>query len=538
LISQTRTKKALKTFFEELRASPSFPGSIGSKASRLINTFPALILQMKPRPYQTNAANAILSKGNSLLVMPTAMGKTFIAVLVAREKLRNGKILFLAPTKPLAIQQARAIQELLGEPTTVLTGETPPAKRVQLYSSARSFCGTPQCIENDLLSRRIDLNDFSLIVFDEAHRAVGNYSYAFIGRQAAKSRALVLGLTASPSADKEKTRAICSALGITHLEVRRRGDEDVKEFDKPVQVERAFVDLPESFKDLRSGLRELLSESLSFLKQEGFLQSADVSKAHKRVLLAARPAILAKTPHPSAYKALSELARAMNLVHAIDLLEAQGAAALRAYLSGMQNRKQKSKAVQRLLADARIGKIVSACDSLIAVGLEHPKMKKLKETAAFEASRGNSLMVFAHYRNSVNQIIRELNSLAGVNARALVGRSKDGMTQKQQAEVLDAFRAKEFNALVATRVGEEGLDVPAVDLVVFYEAVPSEIRLIQRRGRAGRVRAGRALIMITRDSKDEGFYWIARRKESRMHAQIEELKRELENKGQKNLRQY
>ena len=52
------------------------------------------------------------------------------------------------------------------------------------------------------------------------------------------------------------------------------------------------------------------------------------------------------------------------------------------------------------------------------------------------------------------------------------------------------FRKGEFNVLVSSSIGEEGLHVPDVDLVVFYEAVPSEIRYIQRRGRTGRTTPG------------------------------------------------
>ena len=46
------------------------------------------------------------------------------------------------------------------------------------------------------------------------------------------------------------------------------------------------------------------------------------------------------------------------------------------------------------------------------------------------------------------------------------------------------------SSLVATSIAEEGLDIPEVDLVVFYEPIPSEIRYIQRRGRTGRKTAG------------------------------------------------
>ncbi|HLC38311.1 MAG TPA: helicase-related protein, partial [Candidatus Norongarragalinales archaeon] len=75
--------------------------------------------------------------------------------------------------------------------------------------------------------------------------------------------------------------------------------------------------------------------------------------------------------------------------------------------------------------------------------------------------------------------------------------------------------------LIATSIGEEGLDIPAVDMVVFYEAVPSEIRLIQRRGRAGRMKIGSAIVLVTKGTKDEAYLWLSRNKEKKM---IEHLK--------------
>ena len=107
------------------------------------------------------------------------------------------------------------------------------------------------------------------------------------------------------------------------------------------------------------------------------------------------------------------------------------------------------------------------------------------------------------------------------------------MSQKKQKQLLDEFRLKQFNTLVATSVGEEGLDIEAVDTVIFYEAVPSEIRAIQRRGRAGRVRAGNAVVLLAKNTKDEAFLWIARRKEKQMHEQLKALKKSLD-KGNEN----
>ena len=70
--------------------------------------------------------------------------------------------------------------------------------------------------------------------------------------------------------------------------------------------------------------------------------------------------------------------------------------------------------------------------------------------------------------------------------------------------------------LVASSIGEEGLDIPAVDSVVFYEPIPSEIRSIQRRGRAGRFKEGEIIILVTRGTRDEYYHWSSFNREKRM----------------------
>ncbi|MDP2717704.1 MAG: helicase-related protein, partial [Candidatus Micrarchaeota archaeon] len=415
------------------------------------------------------------------------------------------RILFLTPTKPLAEQQARRMADVLDvseERVAVVTGAVPPAKREALYKNAKIIAGTPQTVEHDVLSHKLSMNDFSLVVFDEAHRAVGDYAYVFLGEVAQHSPARVLGLTASPSSQKEKIQLICRNLGITHLELRHESDPSVSQYAQPVKLDYLFVDLPAEFKGIQNLLRTMLSETLSELKQMGFAESADTSKVNKRDLLAMRGRISSQIPgNPAAYAAASLHARAMNLTHAIDLLESQGTDALNAFLLGLKDRKTKSKAVQGLLSDFRMQKLLAQCDELLSKGVVHPKLDRLKVIVSEQAAAGKTLIVFAHFRDTAKRLTDELNLLSGVSARMLVGRA--GMSQKKQTALLDEFRAKAFNTLVATSVGEEGLDIEAVDLVIFYEAVPSEIRSIQRRGRAGRVRAGKAVVLLAKNTKDE-----------------------------------
>ncbi|MBI4360413.1 DEAD/DEAH box helicase [Candidatus Micrarchaeota archaeon] len=486
---------------------------------------------VEKRDYQLLAAASALWH-NTLVVMPTALGKTFVAALLAAHYLKtqpDKKILFLTPTKPLADQQAQRMADVLDvspEKVIVVTGSVAPNQRQAMYASAQIICGTPQTVEHDVLSHKLSFTDFSLVVFDEAHRAVGDYAYVFLGELAQHSSARVLGLTASPSSQKEKIEQICRNLGITHLELKHEKDPLVSKYVQPVKLDFLFVDLPDEFKSIQNLLRSMLSETLGDLKQLGFSESADTAKVNKRDLLSMRAKISAAIPsNPAAYKAASLHARAMNLAHGLDLLESQGTDALHSFLEGLKTRKTKSKAVTGLLSDFRVTKLLAQCDELLSKGVVHPKIARLKTLVFNAVAQGKTLIVFAHYRDTADRLTQDLNTLSGVSAKMLVGRA--GMTQKKQKALLDEFRQKAFNVLVCTSVGEEGLDIEAVDLVIFYEAVPSEIRSIQRRGRTGRVRAGNAVVLLAKNTKDEAFFWIAKRKERQMHETLGELSREM-----------
>jgi Fanconi anemia group M protein len=105
-------------------------------------------------------------------------------------------------------------------------------------------------------------------------------------------------------------------------------------------------------------------------------------------------------------------------------------------------------------------------------------------------------------------------------------REKDkGLTQKKQTAILDDFRSGTFNVLVATQIGEEGLDIVECDVVVFYDTVPSAIRYVQRRGRTGRKGPGEAIILIARGTRDEAYYWISQRRERQMAFAIRQFMR-------------
>ena len=163
---------------------------------------------------------------NTLVVLPTGLGKTIIALILVAKQLKkeNNKILFLAPTKPLVIQHAQFLKKLLTvnqDIITIFTGEISPEKRKKLWNQSRIIVSTPQVIENDLLTKRLDLKEVSLIVFDECHHAVGEYAYVFVSEMYQKQREdrLVFGITASPGNDISKILEVCRNLDITNIEI-------------------------------------------------------------------------------------------------------------------------------------------------------------------------------------------------------------------------------------------------------------------------------------------------------------------------------
>ncbi len=482
--------------------------------------------QVEAREYQVKAAERLFEEKKLLVVMPTAMGKTFVAILAIAHLLKHSpkKILFLAPTKPLVLQQAKRIGQAIDstEETAFVTGEVDPEERKKKYQSATIICATPQTIKHDLIASRLSLDDFSLIVFDEAHRAIGQYAYVFVGERAAHSNALVLALTASPSSERKKISAVCANLGINAVEIKTNDDADVKKFVKEVNVTFEFVDLPQELLVVRKSLQDLLSEPLKKLMDRGFVTSTSMVSKKQMLALRIRFLTMAKR-NPAFYSYLSDVARAMNLMHAIDLLESEGVQPLLSFIEGLSERKTQTKAVARLIADPRLEKIRKECKSLVDRGIEHPKIGKLKGLVSKLSASGKNAIVFAHYRDSVQHVISHLNSIPGVKAKALVGRAGGGMNQKQQHAIIESFRDGEFNVLVATSVGEEGLDIPSVDMVIFFEAVPSEIRLIQRRGRAGRTHVGEAVVLVAKGTKDEAYLWMSRNKEKKMQKQLERM---------------
>lgn len=493
------------------------------------------------RLYQQNIAS-IASKESTLVVLPTGLGKTVIALMVIDSVLwtEGGRVLFMAPTKPLVEQHYSFLRERLSLPDgeiVMMTGELSPDRRAEWWRKARVIVSTPQVVENDIFSGSVWLRDFSLVIFDECHRAAGDYAYVHIAGiySTEKPDGLVLGMTASPGSEIEIVEGICTTLGIRRIEARTEDDPDVLPYVQEIAVKWVEVMLPDTLRSISKEFRKMLSTRVEALKRMEFL-AEDFGGTTRELLGAGRrinDEMATGRKSRTLFEGLRIQAEAIKIAHGIDLAETQSAYALRKYVTKLSDEAaaRKSKASVSIAADEHFLAVVRMLQS---IDQEHPKMERLREALAQQLSTnpGSRIMVFTQYRDTADAVWEMVRGMERARPLKLVGQSakgKDkGLKQKEQIDVINKFASGEANVLISTSVGEEGLDITSTDMVIFFEPVPSEIRSIQRKGRTGRLSSGRVLVLITKETKDEGYYYTSKRKERAMKAALMNLNMKLQ----------
>ncbi len=510
---------------------------------------------IKPRKYQESIFNTCVKK-NCLVVLPTGLGKTLIALLLAVNRMESfpgEKVVFLAPTKPLAEQHLeyfnKNLPELFGS-LELFTGSISANNRKKIWQTADIIFSTPQCVANDLKNKLYDLSEVCLLIEDEAHRCIKNYDYNYVAReyknQAQNPR--ILGLTASPGSDEKKIKDICKNLSIESVELRTREHEEVKPYVQELTFKKILVELPEEFQKIRNGLKALFLEYTEELTARKFLWEApskgNLIKLQKRIM----GSISKGNKNFNTLLAASACAQAIRIQHALELLETQTQEGLNKYLHDLFNQaaSKKNKGIIRLVSKPSFNKVFIQSNELIAKNIEHPKMEELVNVVREEMEKNSKtkIIIFSQFRDTARLISRRLNEIKGVRAKVFVGQTKKttigvgkrkgmeettGLSQKEQKSVISDFSEGKINVLCATSIGEEGLDIPEVNEVIFYEPVPSAIRAIQRAGRTARLQEGKLMMFITKGTRDEMHFYASRAKEKRMHSAIKNIKEDLSN---------
>ena len=502
------------------------------------------------RKYQNVIAKKCVNK-NSLVVLPTGLGKTIIAVLVAAKTLglypATSKVIVLAPTRPLINQHYDTFLKTLSVPKEmfcILTGKVAPDKRAELFHNNHILFYTPQTLRNDLVNNKYGLKSTSLIIFDEAHHASGDYAYTIIAEKYRDQNpdGTILALTASPGSSKEKIRQLCKELYIPmeNIHIRTRKDTDVKKYLKPMDIYKIGVNLTDLMETIYNAITVILEERLRYLAQLNFLDTKS-EPLHKSIIrkdLLRLNSELVKIVQSNGdktgvYSALSVNAQALILYHMLELVEQQGLDVLLSYLKKVNRdakKKSSSKAVKILAADRRVRNIfleLKKNKEFSPKKLEHPKYPVLVSVIAEELKNNptSRILVFIKLRESVKTIVKKLSHEQYIMPIRFVGQTTKalddkGLSQKRQIEILEEFKQGIHNVLVSTNVGEEGLDIAECDLVVFYDVVASEIRLIQRKGRTARHREGKVVILYCKGTHDEIYLAIALRKLKKMNIHL------------------
>ena len=486
---------------------------------------------VEERKYQMTMAKDCLDT-NTLVVLPTGLGKTIIALYVTAVVLQSGKkVLLMAPTKPLVEQHSSVFTNLLvNTKTGVMNGLMKTETRKKIVEENDLIISTPQCIANDLENNRYDMKKFGLVIYDEAHRGTGNYAYVTVAGYSTKENRSI-GLTASPGSEIKKVEEVCRNLGFSHIDVRTEDDPDVAPYIHDTYIKKVEVNMPKELTDVADILKKLLDHyfieltNLRLTKENWPPSTTHMlmvgESLQKRLRRGERTATI--------YRGLTVQSICIKILHAINLAETQGMSSLRSFMTKLLEEGQAPKGNRGGKELINRKEYQDAWNIVSGSKIEHPKVSKLMSLVSqiLNSDPSSKVMVFTQYRDTCDILVDKLSSIENAKVGKLIGQSNGGLRQKEQIEILDEFRSGVRNVIVATSVGEEGLDVASTNAVIFYEPVPSEIRTIQRRGRTGRKNDGEVFVLIAKGTMDEVFENSSKRKEDQMRSRLEKLNKEL-----------
>ncbi|MEM2581790.1 MAG: helicase-related protein [Candidatus Caldarchaeum sp.] len=491
---------------------------------------------VEDREYQRTLVNEAL-EANTLVVLPTALGKTVVAELVAAELLHRhpgSKIIVMAPTKPLALQHRDSFLKhlkLSDDEAAIVTGETKDRESLWTSHRIRAFFATPQTVWNDVRAGLVGLEEFCLLVFDECHRSRSRYAYTKLASEYVRRCPwpLILALTASPGSEEDKVLEVCRNLLVERVVWRVEEDEEVAGYIPGVKVSWERVDLPPEYEEVRRALKKMVESLVRQLYGSGMFKTPVEAVNRKTVVqfmnrLRAEIDSGVKGANMHYMALCSEI---LSLFHALELVESQHIYSLRKYLEEVSRSELRS---HRMLAKTH--EFTELVRLAARVERDHPKLERLVQLVVRHLTEkpDDRVMVFANIRHTADVIVGRLRE-NGLAAELFVGKAegKEGprMTQEEQRNILQRFREGGINILVATSIGEEGLDIPECGYVIFYEPAVSGIRYIQRRGRTGRKLPGKVTILMARNTVDEYYFREGYRRARRMTQILEKVSERL-----------
>ena len=525
---------------------------------------------------------------NLLCAIPTGMGKTFIASTVMLNYYRwftKGKIIFMAPTRPLVAQQIQAclgVTDIPSDDTAVLLDKS-RKNRPQIWESKRVFFTTPQVVENDLKAGTLNPKEIVCLVIDEAHRARENYAYTgvvkFIDRFNTSFR--VLALTATPASDIEGVQEVVNNLHISHIEIRTEESADIAKYMKDKEQVRINVDSNADMEDIIEMLGTAIEPILKQANEANIYDVTDPSRINAFVVMQKSKAVVT---NPSLNEGVKWkfffILQVIGYVgQMLRRLRIYGVRSFYSYFTDkcteFRTKYKLGKSSNKLSASfffhPMLKHIEKRCEELLEGNnyISHPKLEHLiTELEDFCTHKKDSrVIVFTELRESALEIVQTIDNTLGDKCKAHIfigqakgkekfdeeeykmknskkGRGKkareeriekelaiaeqrqnqkkqdaerratsrtgtseeaqlQGMNQKMQKELIKKFKKGEFQVIVATSIGEEGLDIGEVDMIICYDTTSSPIKNIQRMGRTGRKNDGKVVLLFASNEESK-----------------------------------
>ncbi|KAG2735656.1 hypothetical protein G9P44_001870 [Scheffersomyces stipitis] len=514
------------------------------------------------RDYQFNIVQRAFYH-NLLVALPTGLGKTFIASTVMLNFLRwfpESKMIFVAPTKPLVAQQIKACCSITGIPSSkvaILLDKT-RKNRGEIWDEKQVFFTTPQVVENDLASGLVDPKTIALLVIDEAHRAKGNYAYnnivKFMDRFNNSYR--ILALTATPASDVDGVQEIIDNLNISKVEVRSEESIDIIKYMKRKRIIRRNIYQSDEIKECIDLLCTAIAPVLKVANGKGILEITDPSRINFFQCMDASRKIVANPTIPEGTK--------WSNFFTLQLLGVVGQCFRRLNVYGLRSffsyfnekytefmaKHSKKKSSNKLNADFYFSEPIKQLMKRIRTMIDDPKvfshpkieamMEELDEFFTINNATDSKVIIFTEFRESALEIVRFIEKVGkNLKPHIFIGQAKEkdkfdesnfgkkskgkrvgkkqqddsksssenaqinGMNQKLQKEIIKNFKQGTYNILVATSIGEEGLDIGEVDLIICYDSTSSPIKNIQRMGRTGRKRDGKVVLLFSSNEESK-----------------------------------
>lgn len=468
------------------------------------------ILNGSERSFQKRIIESCL-RANTLVCLPTGLGKTFIGLVVMLNFHRwfpNRKIFFMAPTRPLVSQQYKSWNQTFGKNLNIkaveITGSMGPEKRHNAWNENFIFFTTPQVLDNDLENNLLAKESVVCLVIDEAHKAVGNYAYCSIVNKLSLSRISfrVCALTASPGPNISSIQALIDHLNIAGIEYIGENYEEIKPFVMHRSKQVITVPPDPASQNVRMAIDSIISDFyISPLRAFGINLSTDIESLN-----------VSNFNCPNQSGAVDGYIAGLRIMlHIRDLLVFYGFNAMASYLKSLetgQNSSLKSRIKKQIAGSQTLQEALADVNRMMATNsfTSHPKLKILSDILTVHFNQNSAgdeskAMVFSNFRDSVSEICQYLQKVsAKLRPTALLGHSSrensPGTRKHCQNDAINDFLDGKYNIIVTTSVGEEGLDIGQVDLIIFYDAHSSPIRLIQRSGRTGRQREGKIFFLV------------------------------------------